>query len=760
MTTRRAASLWLLACLAAGALMLSPGRAWSAPSWSPAQDMPGSCSSGDNWNDRLLGGPDDTITAVDCDGESGSRVQRISADGSVAPVGGVELEPIAKQASAITGDGTVEVATATTAPGGATATVNTVYLQRISPTGVAGPRQVVASEEREIPQRPRIALAPNGSGAIIWPVHTASSGYELRGTRLHSDGSIGPAEPLVTGVEGASVELAATSDGTVFVSYSAPETFVRSLLRWPPSGGPATPQMLTEGKSMVRLAADGSGDLSAAVLEYEHQDFTEPGDPWLPTTLRLMRLSGADSSVLGESLIYEWPNPGVPYQMRPEDIELASSADGRAIVAWASNQRLGSGCEFKKQVWIQAVDAMAIPIGDEQELWSGTNSTCWDTEIAPRVAVDSSGSATVLWSEWTGAAPIPVYAARLPLDNPDERSTTILSADSNCLCGYAESLTTTPDGATTALWETIDGEEVHGAQFSRFGEAKSAPPEGEPVPEPASNPVVAPSNTDPQSGSGGKPIDSPPTAATRCPTIKLIGVRGSGEPQGLGRPVGAFSRALGRRLHLRPNDGAFGVDPLLYPAKPVDFKHAGNLGPIDFEKVMFGSPYKHSVATGVRHLLATLRADPCRHASRYILAGYSQGAEVVGNVLATGLPKRIRRHIEAVVFFGDPRYNSWDRSLERFGLRNARYRQGILGRRKRGAIKGAHRDFPVLTYCTRHADYMCGYNRQEPPILLELPGRGHLHYAGHAARNAALRVARLLRHHTLTSSAKLSQAFG
>ena len=253
---------------------------------------------------------------------------------------------------------------------------------------------------------------------------------------------------------------------------------------------------------------------------------------------------------------------------------------------------------------------------------------------------------------------------------------------------------------------------------------------------------------DPGGGDGGPQPAAPspppngpssPPAESGCPTLKLIGVRGSGEPQGLGRPVGAFARALAGELGMQPDDGNFGINRLFYPAKPVDVpKHTGNdFGPIDLERAwtkrMFGTPYDHSVEDGVRSLVDALRLDPCGAETRYVLAGYSQGADVIGDALENHKIGWYRSRIVATVLFGDPMFDARLRDARFYGSTRKRGLLTKLGSRRQDSFEGYH----VLSFC-RRTDPFCQSN-----ISALLHGRtaGHEHYQDQEAKQAATLVA-------------------
>lgn len=203
------------------------------------------------------------------------------------------------------------------------------------------------------------------------------------------------------------------------------------------------------------------------------------------------------------------------------------------------------------------------------------------------------------------------------------------------------------------------------------------------------------------------------------PDVWVIGVRGSGEKpnRSPGRTVGDFID----RLRSRADKGKVGSEGLEYPAVAV----------IDWRLAVFGAgkkrfEYELSVDHGVARLIKEVfeRANTCKR-QRLVLAGYSQGAEVVRDALPhlTGIAGRIG----AVVLFGDPRFDPHSRAL----------RRGTYSERRHGVLGLPKHDFPaafdhVVTYC-RDGDLIC----QGLPNTTE----AHKHYVPDMTVGAAVKVA-------------------
>ena len=136
-------------------------------------------------------------------------------------------------------------------------------------------------------------------------------------------------------------------------------------------------------------------------------------------------------------------------------------------------------------------------------------------------------------------------------------------------------------------------------------------------------------------------------SAASCPAMQVFAVRGSGQKvvddNGYAQPLFALYQNLKIRLP------AMRAMPLDYTAVPVQWWH-----PITYD-----SHYIESVNDGIAELRASIDgfiSSPCGNGTLIYLAGYSQGAEVVDDVLQTLTP-RTNARIDGVVLFGDPRFN-------------------------------------------------------------------------------------------------------
>ncbi|WP_196279133.1 cutinase family protein [Catellatospora vulcania] len=140
------------------------------------------------------------------------------------------------------------------------------------------------------------------------------------------------------------------------------------------------------------------------------------------------------------------------------------------------------------------------------------------------------------------------------------------------------------------------------------------------------------------------------TSTLTCPGVIVIGVRGTNEAAGSGG--GSYNYAsggFGGRLNLTSST----VIETSYSARRIAVKYpATAIAPI--------YPIsQHDGTVNLKNLVTSLGSQ-CSYATRFVLVGYSQGAHVIGDALASDSANRIaaayRSRIAAVVFFGDPTY--------------------------------------------------------------------------------------------------------
>jgi hypothetical protein len=141
-----------------------------------------------------------------------------------------------------------------------------------------------------------------------------------------------------------------------------------------------------------------------------------------------------------------------------------------------------------------------------------------------------------------------------------------------------------------------------------------------------------------------------------CPAVMVMAVRGSGEsPTDWTNPAAYINdqyHGAGeedwyfyvRLTHLAPAGLALSLDPIMYPAEPVNDFVDGKI------KV-----YVQSVADGAETILYDMQLTDfrCHGSVRYILAGYSQGAWAVHDALYQ-MSQTHLSEIAGVALFGDP----------------------------------------------------------------------------------------------------------
>jgi streptogramin lyase len=200
--------------------------------------------------------------------------------------------------------------------------------------------------------------------------------------------------------------------------------------------------------------------------------------------------------------------------------------------------------------------------------------------------------------------------------------------------------------------------------------------------------------------SASKIIHFSPSAplGSGCPAYGVVDSRGSGEPGGKLSPLAAAvlvelqARHPGERVadYWNPYPAVGLTDSPLEWANALGAAlHIGPLG-----------AYHGSVVDGKRWLRdfisRELRTCP---AIKLVLVGYSQGAQVTGDVYQRDVTRAEKRNILAVLLFGDPYFNPSDRRADRGSYDHRR--AGALGERR--AFGGDPR---VESFCHYH-DPVC-----------------------------------------------------
>lgn len=175
----------------------------------------------------------------------------------------------------------------------------------------------------------------------------------------------------------------------------------------------------------------------------------------------------------------------------------------------------------------------------------------------------------------------------------------------------------------------------------------------------------------------------------RCRPYIVLSTRGSGDPGGPGAPGMRLTNALRARL------GAGSVFLLANP-----YPASGSFALVGGYLRLPGA-YHNSVVAGrtwLRRQLTELR-QACGTSSRLILTGYSQGAQVTGDVVQEPglISGPLRSMMLGVVLFGDPYFNGRDTRAGRGGFRPGL--AGALGRRPTFGDQHFTGGRAVISYC-------------------------------------------------------------
>ncbi len=257
-----------------------------------------------------------------------------------------------------------------------------------------------------------------------------------------------------------------------------------------------------------------------------------------------------------------------------------------------------------------------------------------------------------------------------------------------------------------------------------------------------------PTTLPPSSGSGGgsspppSGSEAPPLPPSSCPSYVVIDSRGSGENKAVHghivpevSPPGAYFASEFRHLH---PSATFSVISNPYPAVGL----AGNWreylngagAVLHFARV---GAYNDSVVAGKKWLADEIAnvAVRCGETTKILLVGYSQGAQVTGDVVQAlrtsprTLP--LLAHILGVALFGDPYFNASDSRVDRGGYQHL---DGLLGRRPHfvgvRVLSYCHKYDPIcqgpLDYVTL-AEHRFGPHKNYPPDAVEA-GRYFSHF--------------------------------
>lgn len=199
--------------------------------------------------------------------------------------------------------------------------------------------------------------------------------------------------------------------------------------------------------------------------------------------------------------------------------------------------------------------------------------------------------------------------------------------------------------------------------------------------------------------------------ASGCLDLKVIYARGSGGERYVNGDYLSFKTAMETKL--AATDLKYEFEDLDYPAVSVDIG-AGHLGTLLGAYFGSGEAYEFgdSVRKGVNNLVGMINGDMCKN-TKYVIAGYSQGALVALNGLGRIDPERII----FVATFGDPKIYLPEgagmvpsacagRNLSEYRIYvpDCRAYKGIMGAKNPYVNSGY--DGKIGTWCNRY-DVMC-----------------------------------------------------
>ena len=217
-----------------------------------------------------------------------------------------------------------------------------------------------------------------------------------------------------------------------------------------------------------------------------------------------------------------------------------------------------------------------------------------------------------------------------------------------------------------------------------------------------------------------------------CPDIDLIWARGSGQGDGLPEEKGFFvslqsklAEAYDKSQKESPKISEYQIQ---YPAVPVSDSIDGLFNSLG-AKVSAGqaNAYGKSVLQGRKDLMTHLseKMDTCQdHDIKFILGGYSQGAQVMSDSLSEIASKRpdIESRIIYVALFGDPKLHlpegeglnppacrNEGLSWYRVNVPNCDTDNGVLGARKPFTPSGWERK-NIGLWCNDN-DFICGSSK-------------------------------------------------
>jgi hypothetical protein len=582
-----------------------------------------------------------------------------------------------------------------------------VRLATISTNGSAS-APIEVTDEQPYLHLSGLAADNTGGAVVIWTAAHDGARTSVDAVRIAPDGVVGNPITLHTlspDTGPGSISVVVAPDGTVTVvwesiSYVAPHQSQVQMSQLSPTDDVDALKTLGSGVNPAaaiqpngRVVVTWSGDTVTTIDAAGRQGPTVPLDPG-HTGHSVAAL--ALSSTTGEGAITWNRGDGedVAVMVRRVLDDGSVGTISRVSPPGPSDGEPGIGTSSN------GTSTIVWPDADYSETWAG-RSLPDGTVAAPvrldvssigasnneyHVVVDPSGVSTIVWIDRGPPSPDRLHQVRAVT-----LSQAGTLADSRFISGADDAgrhtLVLDHTGIATALWGSRDA----AGQRTRLRAARSA-----------------------QSAS--------------CSAVQLIGVAGSGENGGpdtntgngtrdkpfraqLGPTVTAFRDTLRKQLALAtgvPSTTVLDDQPLDYPAIPVGSENANRIRNSIAARNNNGT-YRASVDAGVAELSRVLtRAtdDPCLGQTRYVLAGFSQGAQVIGDLLERKLvPDKLKPALRSVVLFGDPKFNfDADHVTARSSFELSR--GGQLGRRAASAFRGYPSALRIHSYC-RYQDSVC-----------------------------------------------------
>lgn len=185
------------------------------------------------------------------------------------------------------------------------------------------------------------------------------------------------------------------------------------------------------------------------------------------------------------------------------------------------------------------------------------------------------------------------------------------------------------------------------------------------------------------------------SSTSQCASTVVISARGTNEPSGSGAQAKAIAQEIQRNFSQTVRTDYLASN--VYPAK-------GTIRLSAVGAVISSLEYRLSVAAGERALRSRLEGLATKCPKTWtILVGYSQGANVVGDVIDVGgtqLSSKAKGRIKAVILLGDPRFRA-----------NQNYSTGDYERGRSGLIPRGVGEFGSLasrvrSFCNKN-DLVC-----------------------------------------------------